>query len=128
MDDIVCLLKGLCLQKERLEQQIAECEQSLLSQHHIEIEESLASKDEPYGDVTIGKIKFKIPKYIKWDNVGLLEIAAEISAQGGNPHDWINYKLSVTEIAYKALPEILKDKFSRARKISGGKINISFKE
>ncbi len=121
-------LKALRQEKQEIEKLIAECEQSLLNQHQIEIEETLAAKDEPYGDVTIGNIKFKIPKYIKWDESELISIQDEILEQGGNPFDWIDYALSVSETKFKALPDILKDKFSKARSVKAGKINISFKE
>lgn len=114
--------------KKHIEAKIAACEQSLLNQHKIEIEETLASKDEPYGDVTIGNVKFKVPKYVKWEQKELINVQNEIIAQGGNPHDWIDYKMSVSETKFKALPDILKNKFDKARKVTSGKINVSIKE
>ncbi len=117
-------LKALRQEKQEIEKLIAECEQSILNKYQLEIEETLADKDEPYGDVTIGNIKFKIPKYIKWNTEKLEEIAAELD----NPQEWIDYELSVSEAKFKTLPDILKDKFSKARSIKSGKINISFKE
>lgn len=117
-------LRSLRAERNIIETKIAECEQSLLNEHHIEIMESLASKDEPYGDVTIGDIKFKIPKYVKWDKAKLEEIALELD----NPQDYIDYSLSVSETKLKMMPDYLKSRFTEARKVTAGKININFKE
>jgi len=104
-------LKALRQEKQEIEKLIAQCEQSILNKYQIELEEELDSRNEPYGDVTIGNIKFKVPKYIKWDTERLFDIAAELD----NPQDWIDYSLSVSEAKFKALPDILKDKFSKDR-------------
>lgn len=121
-------LKELYAQREQLLIKIQECEQSLINENHIELEDSLNSKPEPYGDVSIGDIKFNIPKYVSWNNDKLFDLAAEISEQGGDPLDWIDTKLSVSETKYKAMPDILKAKFEAARTVKAGKINIKFKE
>ncbi|QDP62922.1 MAG: hypothetical protein Unbinned5081contig1002_27 [Prokaryotic dsDNA virus sp.] len=121
-------LKALKEQKKDIEGKIAECEQSLLNEHQIEIKETLESRDEPYGDITIGDIKFKVPKYVKWDQKSLIEVQNKIIANGGNPHDLIDYKMSAKESVLKTLSEETQKLVGKARKVTSGKISISFKE
>lgn len=124
LENLQYTLRNLQRQKKEVEAKIIEAEQLILNEYAAEIQGNLAAKDEPYGDVTIGDIKFKIPKYVKWDEAKLEKIAATLD----NPTDYIDVKLSVSETSYKTLPENLKTVFSEARKVSSGKINISFKE
>lgn len=118
------ILKELYRQKKEIDKEISEVEQLVLNEYEAEIQGNLAAKEEPFGDITIGDVKFKIPKYVKWDEGKLEEIALTLD----NPKDYIDVKLSVTETTYKTLPETLKAMFEKARKVSSGKINISFKE
>lgn len=104
-----------------IKKKILSCEQSLLNQHRIEIEETLSGREEPYGSITIGDITFKIPKYIKWDDEKLEEIALGLD----KPRDYIDVKYSVSESKYKALPLELKELFEQARTVTSGKVNIS---
>jgi len=116
-------LRLLKAQEKEVKAKIAECEQSLINQHKIELQETLDSKPEPYGDVTIGDLLFKIPKNVKWDTEALLSIAATLN----DPEAYIDYKLTVQESVYKTLPLELKAAFGKARSIKPGKINVSLK-
>lgn len=123
MKDLQEELTELLRKKHAIEQKIKKVKQSLFNQHKIEIEEALEAKEEPYGDVTIGDVTFKMPKNVRWDQEKLFNLACSLP----NPKDWVDFKLSVTETKFKAMPHYLKDSFKKARSIKGGTLSIKLK-
>lgn len=114
-------LKALKAVQAHIAKKILKLEQSLIDANKLELE------TKEYGSMTIGDLVFTKPKYVSWDNDVLFGLANEILVEGGDPHQWIDYKLSVSETKYNALPDILKAKFDKARSVKGGKINVKVK-
>ena len=120
--DMINKLKALKKVREHIDNKILKIEQSLVDANKLELE------TKEYGLMTIGDLVFNKPKYVSWNNDTLFGLANEIIEEGGDPHIWIDYKLSVSETKYNALPPVLKAKFDKARSVKGGKINVKIKD
>jgi len=70
------------------------------------------------GEVTVIA---ELTKRIAWDQTKLAEIAANISASGEDPAEFIDTTLKVSERKYTALPESWRKGFEPARTVRTGK-------
>ena len=92
-------------------------------------------KDKDYGCGTANletpslKIKCVVSKKVKWDEGELRKIAEQIRASGNNPENFIKYKLSVSEAAFKGFSPEIQEAFVPARSVepSAPKITIERK-
>lgn len=82
----------------------------------------------PQGSTTIKENGFKItvniPMRTTWDGDKLRSIADSIWQHGDDPDQYITFKPSVSEKAYKAWPEAIRKVFEPARTIKPGKRSI----
>lgn len=82
----------------------------------------------PEGTVTVQiegvAVKSTVPKRPKWDTAVLEEICGELELEGGNPLDWVDYKLTVSEKKYSKAPEAVRRRLDRARTVEHGKEKI----
>lgn len=89
-----------------------------------ELQSELAKKDEPFGVVTIGDVKFTVAKKVEWDQSILETIWTEIQEGGDNPYEYMNCKYVVKEAAFKNWPSAIQNAFIPARTISQGNISV----
>ncbi len=73
------------------------------------------------GDYTVVA---DLPKRVEWDQEGLAQIAANITASGEDPAEFIETRLSVSERKYGALPEAWRSGFEPARTVGSGKASF----
>ena len=73
------------------------------------------------------KLTVTIPMRTSWDESKLRQIAENIRAHGDDPEQYINYKLSVPESKYKALPDQVQKVFEPARTVKPGKRKLEVK-
>lgn len=67
------------------------------------------------------RITADLPKKIEWDQSKLAEITKRISANGDNPHEYVDISYRVSETKFNAWPESLKNAFIQARTLKTGK-------
>ena len=70
------------------------------------------------GDFTVVA---DLTKRVDWDQVKLAQIAANITASGDDPSEFIDTVLKVSERKYVALPEAWRKGFDPARSVGSGK-------
>ena len=70
------------------------------------------------GDYTVVA---DLPKRVDWDQAQLAEIASQIIARGGDPAEFIDTTLKVSERKYGALPTQWRQTFEPARTVGSGK-------
>jgi hypothetical protein len=70
------------------------------------------------GDYTVVA---DLPKRVDWDQAQLAEIASQITATGGDPAEFIDTTLKVSERKYGALPTAWRQAFEPARTVGSGK-------
>lgn len=73
------------------------------------------------GDYTVVA---DLPKRVDWDQEKLAQIAANIAANGEDPAEFIDTKLSVSERKYGALPEAWRKGFEPARAVKVGTLKV----
>jgi len=116
---------------EGAETTVAVCERNiklakaaLLDRREKEIQTLLKAKDEPFGDVSIivgnRKVKINVPKKVTWEQEQLAARHKEIAASGENPNMYMKVKYDVSETAYKAFPQEVRDYFASARTVTPG--------
>lgn len=87
-------------------------------------------KDKDYGcgtaniDLSNHKVKVVVSKQVKWDEDKLKGIANKIRDAGQNPENFIKYKLSVSETAFKGFTEAIQNEFLPARTVEPSKPKI----
>jgi len=100
----------------------------LLDRREKEIQSLLKAKDEPFGDVNIvvgnHKVKVNVPKKVTWDEKRLAAMHKEITASGENPDMYMKVKYDVSETAYKAFPQEVRDYFASARTVTPGNMSV----
>jgi hypothetical protein len=74
------------------------------------------------GDYTVVA---DLPKRVDWDQEKLAQIAANITASGEDPAEFIDTKLSVSERKYGALPMAWREGFEPARTVKTGVLKIT---
>ena len=73
------------------------------------------------GDYTVVA---DLPKRVEWDQEKLVQCAHDIAENGGNPAEFIDTKLTVSERKYGALPEAWRKGFEPARTVGFGKASF----
>jgi hypothetical protein len=74
------------------------------------------------GDYTVVA---DLPKRVDWDQEKLAQIAANITASGEDPAEFIDTKLSVSERKYGALPMAWREGFEPARTVKTGALKVT---
>lgn len=76
------------------------------------------------------KMKINVPKKVEWDQDALAKLNNDIKESGTDPSAYIKEKVTfdVSEIAYKAWSDELKEAFAPARSEKTGTIKIEFME
>lgn len=100
----------------------------LLSFVNDELQAELAKKDEPFGVVTIGDVKYTVPKKVEWDQEKLEWIFNDISSSGDNAEEYMDIVYKVKESAFKNWPSSIQNVFIPARTIQPGAISIKIAE
>lgn len=93
----------------------------LLAFVNDELQAELAKKDEPFGVVTIGDVKFTVAKKVEWDQSKLAELYKEI---GETAPEYMDTVFKVREAAFKNWPSAIQNAFIPARTISQGSVSI----
>ncbi len=62
-----------------------------------------------------------LPKKVEWDQVQLAALVEKITASGDNPAEYITTEFKVSERAYGAWPERIRQVFAPARTVRTGK-------
>ena len=65
-----------------------------------------------------------LPKRVDWNQEKLAQIAADIAASGGDPAEFIETSLKVSERRYAALPEAWRKGFEPARTVRAGALKV----
>ena len=96
------------------------------------MKEQLSDKDYNCGTATVEtehyKVKAVVTKKVKWDQDGLREAYAQISASGENPDEYINTEYDVSEAKFKAWPTKIQNFFVSSRTVEPSKVKYSFEE
>jgi len=108
------LLAALSDSKSKIEQEIADlC--------NLEVQETGSTSTTLDGF----KVTMTVPKRVAWDQDELLDAWNYIQDKwGGEPEEYITTKYSVSETAYNSYPTPIKQLFTAARTVKGGKPSI----
>jgi len=93
----------------------------LLEFVQVELDAELQKKDEPFGVVTIGDVKYTVAKKVEWDQSKLAALYQEI---GDTAHEYMDTVFKVKEAAFKNWPSAIQNAFMPARTIQQGAISI----
>lgn len=99
--------------------------EEILFRHRGMIAEALAEKDEPFGTVNLGNIKFNVPKKVEWDQTLLANLYKEI---GDTANEYMEVAYKVKEAAFKNWPSSIQNAFLPARTVKPGNTTIEFTE
>jgi hypothetical protein len=100
----------------------------LLAFVNEELQSELAKKDEPFGVVTIGDVKYTVAKKVEWDQEKLEYLFNDISSSGDNAEDYMDIVYKVKEAAFKNWPSSIQNAFLPARTVQPGSISIKIME
>lgn len=70
------------------------------------------------GEVTVVT---ELPKKVDWDQRQLADLVERIRASGENPAEYVSIEFTVSERAYRAWPESIRQAFAPARTVRTGK-------
>jgi hypothetical protein len=73
-----------------------------------------------FQDGTV-EISVELPKRVEWDQRRLATLAEQIRAGGDNPADYVETTFKVSERAYTAWPERIRQAFEPARTVRTGR-------
>lgn len=96
-----------------------------------DIRDAYAAKKADTGTITLPvgawTVEVNRPKKVEWDQKELQTIYTSIKDAGGDPHDFMEVNLVVTEKAYGAWTETMQKKFAAARTVVPGNVSIKIK-
>lgn len=96
-----------------------------------DIQEAYRAKHADTGTVNLSvgawTVEVNRPKKVEWDQKELQTIYAKIKESGGDPHDFMEVNLVVTEKAYGGWTETTQAKFADARTVIPGNTSIKIK-
>lgn len=96
-----------------------------------QISAAYIAKSADTGTVTIhsngSAIEVSRPKKVEWDQKELQSIYTAIQDKGGDPRDFMDVNLVVTEKAYGGWTENTQGKFAAARTVIPGNVSIKIK-
>lgn len=96
-----------------------------------DIAERYATKQEPFGAITIalGDIDIEVtrPKKVEWDQEGLKQLREKISKHEDSSK-YIKEKLTVSETDYKKWPKDVQEAFKQHRTVKDGTETIKLKK
>lgn len=96
-----------------------------------DIQQAYAAKGEDTGTIKLPvgawTVEVNRPKKVEWDQKALQAIYQSIKDAGGDPQDFMEVNLVVTEKAYGAWTENTQAKFADARTVVPGNVSIKIK-
>jgi len=114
---------------DALKKREAEIKNTVANAFAEEFQQKLITKPEPYGKVTVHldnfQLQYDVTKVVIWDQEKLRSIYKMIADSGDNPEEFIKVKYDVSETAYKAWPQDIKDVFAEARTVKPGSAKVS---
>ncbi len=122
--DLLERIANLKSSKKLIEDNISLYESEILFRNEGAIKAALAEKDEPFGTVRVGDLKFNVPKSVIWSQEKLAAIHADILSNGANPAEYMVTSYKVKESAFKGWPDTLQDAFIDARTVKAGTIKL----
>lgn len=128
LDEIRIELEKLKAEKQSLAAYEARLKAEVIDRYAGPLREALAEKDEPFGTVNIGPVKFTVAKTVKWDQDGLKAIHDDIVSNGADPAEYMTVKYVVKEAAFKNWPDAIQNAFISARTVEQGSIAIEIKD
>ena len=67
-----------------------------------------------------------LPKKVRWDQIRLAALVAEIRTGGDDPAEYVSTEYTVSERAYGAWPTSIRTAFDPARTVTAGKPTYQF--
>lgn len=96
-----------------------------------DIQFAYAAKGDDTGTIKIPvgawTVEVNRPKKVEWDQKELQTVYQSIKDSGGDPNDFMEVNLVVTEKAYGAWTESTQRKFASARTVTPGNVSIKIK-
>ena len=96
-----------------------------------DIQQAYAAKGEDTGTIKLPvgawTVEVNRPKKVEWDQKELQAVYQSIKDSGGDPQDFMEVNLVVTEKAYGAWTENTQAKFADARTVAPGNVSIKIK-
>lgn len=99
-------------------------ESEILFRNDEMIRAELGKKDDPFGTIYVGDLKFNAPKSVIWDQEKLGAIHADIVQSGADPSQYMVTSYKVKESAFKNWPKDLQDAFIDARTVKAGAVKL----
>ena len=96
-----------------------------------DIQQAYADKGEDTGTIKLPvgawTVEVNRPKKVEWDQKALQTVYQSIKDSGGDPQDFMEVNLVVTEKAYGSWTENTQAKFADARTVVPGNVSIKIK-
>lgn len=128
MQQLIDAIKAKRAELADVKAALEDLENELIDSMEAEIDAALRAKDDPFGTVNAGGIKFVIPKNVSWDQSILSSLYEDIKSSGQDASEYIKVKYDVSETSFKSWPTPIKDEFMKARTVKPGKIKIELGE
>lgn len=123
-DDLLTSLAEAKANKKMWEDVIKTCESEIVFRNDEMIKTALSKKDEPFGTVRVGDLKFDVKKTVIWDQDKLGAIHKDIVENGADPGEYMVTNYKVREAAFKNWPKDLQDAFIGARTVKAGAVKL----
>lgn len=92
------------------------------------INDTLSQKDYGAGTVNLDGLKFEVKKNVTWDQDGLASLWNQLKKEGKQASEYMDFKLGVSENAYKNWPSDIKSRFTPYRTVKTSAVAVSFND
>ncbi len=124
----VIQLKKIRAMLAHLKEQESELVKLVIADYQDAINDALSQKDYGAGTVNLDGLKFEVKKNVTWDQDGLALLWNKLKQEGKQASEYMDFKLSVAENAYKNWPSEIKEKFTPYRTVKTSAISVSFND
>lgn len=125
---LIAELEFATAKKQEFAESERQAKDELLAFINEELQKELAKKDEPFGVVTIGDVKYTVAKKVEWDQDKLHFLYDEILTSDGKPEEYMDIVYKVKEAAFKNWPSSIQNAFLPARTVQPGAVSIKIME
>ena len=125
LDEIRLELEKVKATKDEASKYESRLKAEVVNRYRTELDAALAAKDDPFGTVNIGPVKFNVPKKVEWDQDKLAALYADI---GESAAEYMDMTYKVKEAAFKNWPSVIQNAFLPARTVKAGTLTVEISD
>lgn len=132
--DLATTLASANLTLKQAKKHVKAVQTEALRRYGADVAKELQKKDEPFGTVQLDadgiKIKVETGKKVEWDQAKLAEVIAQITADNGNPAEFVDTKttLNIPELRWSGWGQNVRAFFVDARTVKPEAAKVSMEK